>query len=232
MAELAVALDFPDAGRALEFSRIIEGRAAWVKVGLELFTAWGPSAVSELKGLGFKVFLDLKLMDIPNTVRGAVRAAAGLGCDMLTIHALGGERMMRAAVEGAELGAPGNPPLIVGVTVLTSMRSGDLPLSAGESIEGLVADLAKRAKASGLDGVVSSPLEVAGIKAGLGGDFICVTPGIRPTVSADDQRRTATPAEAVKAGADVLVVGRPVTGSPTPRDDLLKILEQMGEPAV
>jgi orotidine-5'-phosphate decarboxylase len=214
MAELAVALDFPDAGRALEFSRIIQGRAPWVKVGLELFTAWGPSAVSELKDLGFKVFLDLKFMDIPNTVRGAVRASAGLGCDMLTVHALGGERMMQAAVEGAGLGAPGKPPLLVGVTVLTSMRGGDLPLAAGESLEGLVTDLAKRAKASGLDGV--------------GDDFICVTPGIRPVLSGDDQRRTATPAEAVKAGADLLVVGRPVTGSASPRDELIKILEQMG----
>lgn len=228
MPEIAVALDFPDAGQALGFSRVIAGRAPWVKVGLELFTAWGPDSVRELKTLGFKVFLDMKCLDIPNTVRGAVRAAARTGCDMLTLHALGGERMMSAALEGALEGRPESPPLLVGVTVLTSMGPEDLAFAQGASIEELAAGLALRAKSAGLAGVVCSPLEAARVKAECGEDFICVTPGIRLEHATDDQRRTATPAEAVKAGSDLLVVGRPITASTSPRDIIAKILEQMG----
>lgn len=228
MAEIAVALDFPDPSRALEFGGRIEGRAPWVKVGLELFTAWGPDSVARFKDLGFKVFLDLKLMDIPNTVRGAVRSAARSGCDMLTLHTLGGERMMRAAVQGAREGSPDAPPLLVGVTVLTSMGPEDLPFSTGAPLPDTIAHLAGRARVAGLDGVVCSPLETQRIKAEQGGDFLCVTPGIRPTLGDDDQRRTATPRQAVKAGADILVVGRPITGAPSPEEALLKILEQMG----
>lgn len=228
MAELAVALDYPDAKQAIEFGRAIHGLAPWVKVGLELFTASGPGTVLDLKSLGFKVFLDLKFMDIPNTVRGAVRSAARCGCDLLTLHTMGGEEMMRAARLGAGEGSPGNPPLLVGVTVLTSMGPEDLPYETGVSMQELVSGLAGRAYAAGLDGVVCSPLEARRVKDEFGPDFVCVTPGIRPEASGDDQRRTATPAQAVKAGADILVVGRPITASPDPQKAILKILEQMG----
>jgi orotidine-5'-phosphate decarboxylase len=227
MAELAVALDFSDLRPALEFCRKIQGRAPWVKVGLELFTAWGPDSVEAFKAIGFKVFLDLKLMDIPNTVQGAARAAARCGCDMLTVHTLGGDRMMRAALEGARLGSPGEPPLVVGVSVLTSMAPEDLPFAADASISDLAGGLSLRARDAGLDGVVCSPLEAARVKAECGRGFLCVTPGIRPAAAGDDQRRVATPAEAVKAGSDLLVVGRPLTEADSPLEILYTILGQM-----
>lgn len=227
MPELAVALDFPDSGPALEFSRRIKGLAPWVKVGLELFTTWGPDAVKELKALGYKVFLDLKYFDIPNTVLGAVRAASATGCDMLTLHAMGGVRMMAAAVKGAREARPDDPPLLLGVTVLTSMGPEDLACMAKASIRDMVADLSLRARSAGMDGVVCSPHEAAMIKADCGRDFLCVTPGIRLEKAGDDQRRTATPREAVQAGADLLVVGRPITASASPREVIRKILEQM-----
>jgi orotidine-5'-phosphate decarboxylase len=228
MAELAVALDYPDARQAIDFGKKIQGLTPWIKVGLELFTASGPDIVAEFKGMGFKVFLDLKFMDIPNTVRGAVRSAARCGCDLLTLHAMGGEEMMRAARLGAGAGSPENPPLLVGVTVLTSMGPEDLPYETTTGLQDIVSVLAGRAHAAGLDGIVCSPLEARRIKDEFGPGFICVTPGIRPESSGDDQRRTATPAEAVKAGSDILVVGRPVTAASDPEKAILKILEQMG----
>lgn len=231
MAELVVALDFPDSGQALGLARTLAGTAPWVKVGLELFTAEGPSLVAGLKDLGFRVFLDLKFLDIPNTVRGAVRSAARLGADMVNIHVLGGARMAEAARQGRDEGATGGKgPILLGVTVLTSMDDADLPLPFPGGAQALALELARRGRAYYLDGVVCSGREAAAVKAACGRDFLCLTPGIRPAGGDDDQRRTVTPAEAVAAGADYLVVGRPVTRAADPRAAALALLDQMAAP--
>jgi len=230
MADLVVALDFPDAGRALGMARTLAGAVPWVKVGLELFAAEGPALVRELKAMDFKLFLDLKFFDIPNTVQGATRSAARLGVDMVNIHALGGERMARAAMAGCIEGAPEGRerPLLLAVTILTSMASGELPVPGAPDPSEMALDLAGKAKQYGLDGVVCSGLEVAAVKAACGADFIGLTPGIRPASSGgDDQRRVVTPARAVQSGSDYLVVGRPVTGSESPREAALAIIEEM-----
>jgi orotidine-5'-phosphate decarboxylase len=229
MAELVVALDYPEAAPALDMARRLVGTAPWVKVGLELFTAEGPGLVADLKALGFRVFLDLKFLDIPNTVRGAVRSAARLGADMVNIHVLGGARMAEAALEGRDAGtAPGaEPPLLLGVTVLTSMADADLPVDYPGGAGALALELARRARGYYLDGVVCSGLEAARIKEACGAGFRCLTPGIRPTGGSDDQRRTVIPAQAVAAGADYLVVGRPVTQAPDPRSAAMDVLRDM-----
>lgn len=230
MAELVVALDFKDAGSALSMARTLKGTAPWMKVGLELFTAEGPAVIHGLKELGFKVFLDLKFFDIPNTVQGAVRSAARLGVDMVNIHALGGERMAKAAmagcVEGGEAGE--TPPLVLAVTMLTSMGAGDLPVEGASSPSEMALDLAVKAEQYGLNGVVCSGLESERIKGACGSGFICLTPGIRPADSVgDDQRRVVTPAQAVRNGSDFLVVGRPITGAASPADAARAIMEEM-----
>ncbi|MGE4423383.1 MAG: orotidine-5'-phosphate decarboxylase [Pseudodesulfovibrio sp.] len=230
MADLVVALDFRDADTALSMARTLRGTAPWMKVGLELFTAEGPKVVTGLKELGFKVFLDLKFFDIPNTVQGAVRSAVRLGADMVNIHALGGERMARAAMEGcAEGAAPGQPaPLVLAVTMLTSMAAGDLPVANAPGPSEMALDLAVKAKQYGLNGVVCSGLEVERIKASCGSGFACLTPGIRPaSAEAGDQRRVVTPAEAVRSGSDFLVVGRPVTRAERPEEAARAIIEEM-----
>ncbi|MEZ7195789.1 orotidine-5'-phosphate decarboxylase [Pseudodesulfovibrio karagichevae] len=231
MADLVVALDFRDADTALSMARTLRGTAPWMKVGLELFTAEGPKVVTGLKELGFKVFLDLKFFDIPNTVQGAVRSAVRLGADMVNIHALGGERMARAAMEGCAEGAvPGQPaPLVLAVTMLTSMAAGDLPVANAPGPSEMALDLAVKAKQYGLNGVVCSGLEVERIKASCGSGFVCLTPGIRPaSAEAGDQRRVVTPAEAVRSGSDFLVVGRPVTRAKRPEEAARAIIEEMG----
>ena len=230
MAELVVALDYPDRAGALGMARTLAGAVPWVKVGLELFTAEGPSLIGELKAMDFKLFLDLKFFDIPNTVQGAVRSAARLGVDMVNIHALGGERMARAAMTGCREGALSDaaPPLVLAVTMLTSMAEGDLPVPGAPAPSEMALDLAIKAKQYGLNGVVCSGLEVASIKASCGQGFIGLTPGIRPASSGgDDQRRVVTPARAVAEGSDFLVVGRPVTGAVSPRDAALAIIGEM-----
>ncbi len=230
MAELVVALDYKDGRSALAMARSLKGVVSWVKVGLELFTAEGPSLVNDLKNLGFKVFLDLKFFDIPNTVQGAVRSAARLGVDMVNIHALGGERMARAAMAGCVEGTPsgGTPPLVLAVTMLTSMAAGDLPVAGAPEPSEMALDLAVKAKQYGLDGVVCSGLEVAAVKAACGADFIGLTPGIRPASSGgDDQRRVVTPTRAVGDGSDYLVVGRPITGAESPVEAALSMLGEM-----
>lgn len=229
MAELVVALDFKDAGIALDMARTLSGTAPWMKVGLELFTAEGPTIVSGLKDLGCKVFLDLKFFDIPNTVQGAVRSAVRSGADMVNIHALGGERMARAAMQGAAEGAGSGPsPLVLAVTMLTSMAAGDLPLEGAGDPSDMALDLAVKAKQYGLNGVVCSGLEVERIKDACGPGFVCLTPGIRPVdAGADDQRRVVTPARAVRSGSDYLVVGRPITQAVSPRDAALAIMGEM-----
>lgn len=216
MSLLVVALDAPDRDAALELARPLCGVVPWVKVGLELFSAQGPDVVSDLKKMGFKVFLDLKFFDIPNTVRGAVRSAGHCGADMCNIHVLGGERMAEAAVLGRDESA--GDMLLFGVTLLTSMTEADFPVDAqGISAPEMALRLAVKAKAYYLNGVVCSGLEVANIKAATAGELLCLTPGIRPDGAAHgDQRRVVTPAEAVRAGSDYLVVGRPITGSDHP----------------
>ncbi|AMK12316.1 orotidine-5'-phosphate decarboxylase [Pseudodesulfovibrio indicus] len=230
MAELVVALDFPDAASALAMARALEGTAPWMKVGLELFTAEGPKVVTGLKELGFKVFLDLKFFDIPNTVQGAVRSAVRLGADMVNIHALGGERMARAAMAGCAEGTlPGQePPLVLAVTMLTSMGAGDLPVENAPAPSDMALDLAVKAKQYGLNGVVCSGLEVERIKGACGDGFACLTPGIRPaSAEAGDQRRVVTPEGAVRSGSDFLVVGRPITRAERPGEAAMAIIGEM-----
>ncbi len=210
------ALDTADLGVALDLAESLAGTVGGLKIGKELFTAHGPDAVTRIRDAGHQVFLDLKFHDIPATVAGAVRAAAGLGCFVLTVHASGGPEMLRAAAEAA--GAAKPPPLVVGVTVLTSLDDGDLAaLGVASGIEDQVLRLASLARDAGLDGAVCSPREVARLRTELGPDFKLVVPGVRPAgASAGDQKRTMTPAEALAAGADVLVVGRPITEAADP----------------
>lgn len=226
MATLVVALDMPEAPQAFEMAKKLAGTPVWFKVGLELFSIAGPDLVHSLKDMGFSVFLDLKMFDIPNTVQSAVRAAQAMGVDMLTIHTMGGERMARAALAGIDQSCE-KTPLIMGVTVLTSMAQGELPFYTGD-ISGLAINLAKAASAWGLPGIVCSGFEVSGIKAQCPADFLCLSPGIRlADSSTDDQRRIMTPAQAVQAGSDFLVVGRPITRSADPQQSTLRILHDM-----
>ena len=214
MAELILALDVPDRASALGMlDRLPSLR--WVKIGSILMTAEGPGLVREITGRGLSVFLDLKWHDIPNTVRGAVAAARGLGVRMTTVHLLGGPAMLRAAVEAA-----GDDLAVVGVTVLTSHDEAEYAHTTGRPSVRLLdeaARLARMGMAAGLAGVVSSPLEVERLRTGLGPDALIVVPGIRrPSDEPDDQSRTATPAEAVREGATHLVVGRPVLQASDP----------------
>lgn len=226
MAELIVALDYTDALDALNMATSLRGNVPWMKVGLELFTSEGPRVVRTLKGMGFKVMLDLKLFDIPNTVRGGVRSACWVGADLITIHLLGGERMIRAAVDEAQHVTRGTKPKLFGITVLTSMEQGELPFYT-DPLSDLAANLAANGADWGLDGVVCSGHEVQAIKANRP-NLACLTPGIRPaTGNADDQRRTMTPTEAVALGSNFLVVGRPITHAADPVQAAKDILASM-----
>ncbi len=236
--ELIVALDTQDVTQALSLAKSIQGTVTWLKVGLELFVQQGPNIVTTLKDMGFKIFLDLKMYDIPNTVYGGVLSAAKIGADMLTIHVQGGERMAKAALQAAHdasaLHTQKKRTIIFGVTVLTSMEQGDLPLHDG-NVSLLAVDLAQKASLWGIDGVVSSGHEVASIKSACGNNFLCLTPGIRPEVSGidktsahvDDQRRVMTPYKAITAGANFLVVGRPITKASDPLFAAKEIIMQM-----
>lgn len=216
MPKIIVALDLPDAAPALGLVERLGEAADWYKVGAQLFTAAGPDVVRQLKDRGKKVFLDLKYHDIPSTVARAVQAARALGVDMLTVHAAGGSTMLRAARDAA--GADG--PLVVAVTVLTSMAAPDLEEVWGrrpDTVRDEVLRLAALAAAAGLDGVVASAGEAETLKRRHGPGFRVVTPGIRPPGDdAADQVRTATPAAAARAGADYLVVGRSIVAAPDP----------------
>ncbi len=211
-----VALDTPELPQALALAASLKGHVGGLKVGLEFIAAHGPEGVRKVVALGLPVFADVKFHDIPNTVAGAARETAKLGVAIFNIHASGGEAMMRAAKEAA---ASVDPAVkIIGVTVLTSLD--DAVLNAVGQIgpaQAQVERLAKLAKFSGLDGVVCSAREIALVRKACGPDFLIVTPGIRPA-GADlaDQKRVMTPAEAVRGGADILVIGRPITDAPDP----------------
>jgi orotidine-5'-phosphate decarboxylase len=221
--KIIVALDFADAASALALVDRLDPGLCRLKVGKELFTLAGPDLVRTLVARGFEVFLDLKFHDIPNTVAAACRAAAGLGVWMLNVHAAGGRRMMTAAQE-ALAGLPQRPYLIA-VTVLTSMSAEDLvEVGVTDSPADQVRRLARLTQACKLDGVVCSAQEAAMLRAVLGADFRLVTPGIRPAGSeAGDQRRVMTPAEAMRAGATDLVIGRPITAAADPLEALRQI---------
>lgn len=224
---LIVALDFDDADRALSLARELNPRSCRVKVGKELFTRAGPAVVESLQSLGHEVFLDLKFHDIPNTVAGACRAAAELGVWMVNVHALGGERMMHAAAEA--MSGAGERPRLVAVTVLTSLDAGELrAVGLPDDPGALALRLAALAGRAGLDGVVCSPREAGAMRQAMGEDWLIVTPGVRPAQARpDDQRRTLTPREALAAGADYLVVGRPVTAADDPAGALRTLASEL-----
>ncbi|WP_237058493.1 orotidine-5'-phosphate decarboxylase [Microbulbifer sediminum] len=223
-----VALDYKNAEQALAMADQLDPGLCRVKVGKELFTAAGPELVRALVGRGFEVFLDLKFHDIPNTVAGAVRAAAELGVWMVNVHASGGARMMQAAREAiAPLGD--ERPLLIGVTVLTSTAAEELSeVGVERPLPEQVQALAKLAQESGLDGVVCSAQEAGALKKLCGQAFSLVTPGIRPKgAAAQDQRRIVTPRDALDRGSDYLVIGRPITGAERPLEALKAILEEI-----
>jgi len=223
-----VALDYASAGSALALADRLSPELCRLKVGKELFTRSGPQLVEQLQRKGFEVFLDLKFHDIPNTVAGAVRAAADLGVWMVNVHAGGGRRMMEAAA-GA-LQSFSSRPLLIGVTVLTSLSEEDLrELGYSETASERVAQLAALAAQSGLDGVVCSAREAADLRRTRGADFCLVTPGIRLAGdAAGDQRRVVTPAQAIALGSDYLVIGRSVTASDDPLAVLRRIQGELG----
>jgi len=227
---IIVALDFPNQDAAINLVNQLDPNLCRLKVGKEMFTQNGPRFVEDLMKKGFDVFLDLKFHDIPNTVAGACVSAAKLGVWMMNMHVLGGRKMMEAAREAVEKQGT-HKPLLIGVTVLTSLDDGDLDeLGFVGSAEDNVKRLALLAKSSGLDGVVSSPKEVGSIREVCGADFCLVTPGIRPASAAlDDQKRVMTPQLAIEAGSDYLVIGRPITQADDPSQALRQIALEIGE---
>ena len=212
-APIAVALDAPDLETAARWAALVTPHVSTVKVGLELYLRYGPEVVASIRGAsGVKIFLDLKLHDIPATVTGAARAVARLRPELLTVHAAGGPEVVRAAVEGAPACN------IAAVTVLTSLNQATLEqIGMLGPMSDAVRRLAVLAVGAGARGLVCSPQEAAAVRAEVGPDITLITPGIRPAgMSANDQARTATPEEALRAGADLLVIGRPITGAPDP----------------
>jgi len=223
---LIVALDLSTGEAARRIVAAVGDSALAYKVGMQLYTAEGPAVVRELVGSGRRVFLDLKYHDIPNTVGAAVREAAQLGVSMLTVHAAGGGKMLRGAAEAAE---KVNPKLLVlAVTVLTSLNDEDLGMLG---VRGTVSDhvlrLAALALANGCKGIVASARECEALREEFGHEFVIVTPGVRPNwASAGDQKRFTTPAEALKLGADYLVIGRPITADPDPKTAFSRIASE------
>lgn len=226
---LIVALDMPDAASAARLVGQLENTCQWFKVGLELFVAAGPAVLEPLVARGHSVFLDLKLHDIPNTVAGAVRSAAALGVRMMTLHAAGGPAMLGAA--RAALDGVAEPPELLAVTVLTSIDQDQMnAVGLGRSPAEQVELLARMGLEAGIRGFVCSPQEVATLRALTGPESTLVIPGIRPSGAAvGDQKRIATPAEALRQGASFLVVGRPIIQAPDPAEAAEAILREMAE---
>lgn len=227
--KLCAALDGSDRDWIVSMAATLAPHVGWLKVGLEAFTAHGPGLVRELAAGGANVFLDLKLHDIPNTVRRAAANCASIGAGMFNVHASGGSAMLRAAREGAREGAKDEPPVVLAVTVLTSLDRVALDeLGVERDPNELVVRWARMAQDAGLDGVVASAREAAAVRAACGPGFTIVTPGIRPAWAAsDDQRRIVTPAAAIASGADILVIGRPITRADEPAAAARRILEEM-----
>lgn len=225
-SKIFVALDVETKEKALEIVSDLKGLGACFKIGKQLFTSTGPELVREIVAMGEDVFLDLKYHDIPNTVAKAGAAAAQLGVKIFNVHASGGRKMMEAV--RSEMDKLTNPPLVLAVTILTSLGEEDIrEVGFDRTIPEQIAKLAKLAKDSGMDGVVASPLEIELIRETCGKDFKILTPGIRPAFAAvNDQKRIATPAEALRKGADYLVIGRPITAAENRREAFLKILEE------
>ncbi len=228
---LVVALDTAERTRALELAQQLRPVAGLLKVGLEAYTACGPRLVEDLVSSGTRVFLDLKLHDIPNTVERAAATCARLGVSMLNVHAAGGPAMLRAALAGAEAGTPAGKrrPEVLAVTVLTSLEDATLALlGVHGNTQEVVMRWARLSQEAGCDGVVCSARETAALRANLGEEFILLNPGIRPAgVERADQRRVVTPAQAVAAGATYLVVGRPITAASDPVRAAEAILAEM-----
>jgi orotidine-5'-phosphate decarboxylase len=222
-------LDFPERAKAEALVDRLDPSLCRLKVGKEMFTRFGPPLVEDLRQRGFEIFLDLKFHDIPNTVAAACDAAADLEVWMINLHASGGRRMMENARERLEKRS--QRPLLVAVTILTSLTADEIAEVGyrGEPAENVLR-LAKLTQASGLDGVVCSPLEAVELRREIGPEFLLVTPGVRPKASTqDDQRRVMTPGEAIKSGSSYLVVGRPITASDDPIDALKKINAEIAE---
>jgi orotidine-5'-phosphate decarboxylase len=225
--KLIVALDYPSAQEALELVERLEGVCHWFKVGLELYLASGNTVVEGLLNKGHSVFLDLKLHDIPNTVAGAVRSVASLGADLLTVHASGGPAMLEAAREAAA--AISGAPKLLAVTVLTSMDQSQLTaIGIAQNPSHQVLTLAQMAAKAGIPNFVCSPEELTALRPVAGSNGVLVSPGIRPAgADKGDQKRIATPSAAISAGADYLVVGRPITKAQDPRKAAQAILEEI-----
>jgi orotidine-5'-phosphate decarboxylase len=227
------ALDVPTLEEARKFVRLLKGRTAFFKVGLELHTAYGKEAVKAVQEEGGRIFLDLKFHDIPNTVSRAAEEAVKLGVDMFNLHASGGTEMMRETVERCRKAAEKmnrRPPIILAVTILTSMDIENLrEIGMAGPVEERVVGLAELAQKAGVDGAVASPREIASIRRRCGENFVIVTPGIRPAFEAgkDDQKRVMTAREAISAGASYIVVGRPVRLAPDPAAAMDQVLEEI-----
>jgi orotidine-5'-phosphate decarboxylase len=234
-SSLIVALDFDSLASALKFAKHVADLVGMFKIGSQLFTAAGPAAVKEVAALGPGVFLDLKFHDIPNTVAGAVLSCAAMtGVQLVNVHALGGSAMLQAATQAISAGQPlgADRPRLLAVTILTSMDPKAIrEVGIAGPPKDRVVKLAKLAKQSGVDGVVASVQEARAIRKACGRDFLIVTPGVRPKQEAprkgDDQARTATPTEAIRAGADFLVVGRPILAAEDPRAAAQAIVDEI-----
>jgi orotidine-5'-phosphate decarboxylase len=223
---LIVALDFPTPAKALALVSVLSDAVSIYKIGLQLYTAAGPEIVRAVAATGAKIFLDLKLHDIPNTVAKAVGAAGELGVQMLTIHLSGGRAMLEAAAS-----AKSPSLLLLGVTVLTSSTQETLSeTGVSSTLEAQVLRLGQLGKECGIDGLITSPHEVRVLRERLGSEITLVTPGVRPAwAAADDQKRFTTPAEALKSGADYLVIGRPITAAAEPRAAVERLLDEIAD---
>ena len=225
--ELILALDCPNRTEALKLLKTMQGSLKWVKIGLQMFTAYGIPLAKEIKAMGFNIFLDLKLHDIPNTVAKAIDSLSEVSIDLLTIHAIGGSEMCQFAAKARDAS---NPNLkLLAVTVLTSMNQAQLEqLNIHTSVESQVQTLAKLSTQSGIDGIVASPLELPMLRSELDPSTLIVTPGIRSRgADLNEQKRVMTPEEASKLGANFIVVGRPILNSPNPSETVQSILKSL-----